>query len=135
MSAAQVRNSYCLRFAAVTHLFTHVLPLPLPPDSPQAQAGECFWSGRPMRHETQVAVLHSLRLVARHLACVCLSIRPTRALDAARCVTFACIAAVADAVMRVAAFDFPSQVPRALNQLLVWIQLSHTGFPPFQRTE
>jgi hypothetical protein len=68
------------------------------------------WAYTRMRRTTQVAVLHSLRLVARHLACVCLSVRPTRAFDATRCVTFACIAAVADAVMRVVAFDFPSQV-------------------------
>ncbi len=64
-----------------------------------------------MLHETQLAVLHALGMLARHLACACLSMRPTRALDAARCITFACMAAVADAVMRVVASDFPSQVP------------------------
>ena len=69
-----------------------------------------------MRHETQAAVLQSLRLLARHLACACLSMRPTRALDAARCVTFACIAAVADAVMRVKASDFPSQATPLMLQ-------------------
>ena len=58
----------------------------------------------------QVALLHALGLAARHLACACLSVRATRALDAARGVAFACIAAMADAAVRIVAEDFPSQV-------------------------
>ena len=116
-----MRNSYCLRAAAITHLFTHVLPLPLPRPAGQKQPlaldNGCFWTGRAMRHETQAAILQALRLLARHLACACLSMRSTRAQDAARCVTFACIAAIADAVMGVVASDFPSQARAAPLQM------------------
>ena len=124
----QVRNSYCLRAAAITHLFTNVLPIPMPPESAPALVGndgknhgsKCFWTGSPMRHETQAAVLQALRLISRHLACAYLSVRPTRSFDAARCVTFACIAAIADAVMRVVAFDFPSQA-RTLRDIDLYL--------------
>ena len=124
----QVRNSYCLRAAAITHLFTNVLPIPMPPESAPAlvgndgknHGGKCFWTGSPMRHETQAAVLQALRLISRHLACAYLSVRPTRSFDAARCVTFACIAAIADAVMRVVAFDFPSQA-RTLRDIDLYL--------------
>jgi hypothetical protein len=105
-----VRNSYHLRFAAISHLFTNVLPIPLPPDNSGAKSPHCFWTSSEMRHETQTALLHSLGLLARHLACACLSLRPSRALDAERMIAFACIAAIADAVMRTIATDVPSQV-------------------------
>jgi hypothetical protein len=63
-----------------------------------------------MLHETQQAILHALGLIARHLACACMSLRPTRSLDAGRCIAFACMAAICDAVLRISATDFASQV-------------------------
>jgi hypothetical protein len=146
-----VRNSYSLRVALLADVFTRVIPLPLPPASPNgadARPGRCIWAATDvrhetqvlllqsfqllntadaefmtwipsshaltnLRHETQVSLLHALGLAARHLACACLSVRATRALDAARCVTFACIAAMADAAVRIVAADFPSQVAAA----------------------
>jgi hypothetical protein len=63
-----------------------------------------------MLHETQQSLLHALGLIGRHLACACLSLQPTRSLDAGRCVAFACMAAISDAIMRISASDFTSQV-------------------------
>jgi hypothetical protein len=109
----QVKNSYSLRVALLTDVFVRVIPLPLPPDSAGAKAGQCIWApggGAGVRHETQLALLHVLGLAARHLACACQSVRPTRSLDACRCVAFACVAAMGDAAVRIVAGDFPSQV-------------------------
>lgn len=61
---------------------------------------------------SQVALLHSLSLLARHLACAGFSCRATRNVDAARCVAAAAIAAIADAVMRAPLTGAPSQVAR-----------------------
>ena len=63
-----------------------------------------------MTHDTQSACLHAMSLIARHYAAACLSLKATRTSDASRTVTFACIAAIADALMRVVATDVPSQV-------------------------
>lgn len=103
-----VRNSYCLRTSLIAHLFTQVLPLPLPATSPLAD--RCFWGSQKMTHDTQSAILHSLALLSRHFAAACLSLKATRTSDATRTVTFSCIAAIADAVLRVEATDVPSQL-------------------------
>lgn len=108
--AAQIRNTYSKRLSLITHLFTQVLPLPLPFDSPEAKAGKCFWAAAPMRYETQLKILEDLRLLGRHLATACLSLRTTRSVDAARLCAFTALLAVADAVLRIAASDFPSPV-------------------------
>ena len=110
VATRQVKNSYSLRVALLADVFTRVIPLPLPPKSDTEEAEGCIWAAPGVRHETQTALLHALGLAARHLACACLSVRATRALDAARCVAFACIAAMADAAVRIVAEDFPSQV-------------------------
>ena len=55
--------------------------------------------------------MHSLALLARHLACAGFSLRAVRAVDAARCVAAAALAALADAVMRAPLSDAQSQVP------------------------
>jgi len=122
--ANQIRNSYCLRVSLIAHLFTQVLPLPLPPASADAGAGggwgpgggaRCFWAGQRMHHETQVEILQDVRLLARHLATACLSLRTSRELDATRLVAFAAMVTLADAVLRIAADDFPSPVSLHYN--------------------
>jgi hypothetical protein len=86
--------------------------MPLARDHPLCKT-RCFWSAsdgsRPIRYETQADILRLLNLVSRHYAAASLSIRNTRSFDAARIITFACIATVTDAVIRRIACDVPSQ--------------------------
>eukprot|EP00282_Hemiselmis_andersenii_P003616 CAMPEP_0114175922 /NCGR_PEP_ID=MMETSP0043_2-20121206/37214_1 /TAXON_ID=464988 /ORGANISM="Hemiselmis andersenii, Strain CCMP644" /LENGTH=257 /DNA_ID=CAMNT_0001274191 /DNA_START=9 /DNA_END=778 /DNA_ORIENTATION=- len=104
--SGQVKGSFCIRASMITHLFTQVLPLPLPPGG--GDKGRCMWRDSGMTYDTQSSCLHSLSLIARHFAAVCLSLKATRTTDASRTVTFAAIAAITDALMRVRATDVPS---------------------------
>ena len=56
-----IRNTYCLRVALIRHLFTRVMPLPLPHGHPRRRQ-QCFWAAdcRPMRYETQADLLRML---------------------------------------------------------------------------
>ena len=73
-----------------------MLPLPVPPDA-DAHHTRCFWGARPMRYETQADLLMLLRLLGRHYAAAALSLPADRALDAARVLTAACMAALWEA--------------------------------------
>lgn len=44
-----LKNTYCLRVALVQHLFTAVLPMPLPLDHPQRD-DHCFWASKVRAH-------------------------------------------------------------------------------------
>lgn len=115
-----IRHTYLLRFALLVHVLTRVLPLPSPrcdmTTQAQTNAKECFWRRAPLRRETQVDLLDLLRRMSRHLACVALSLKVTRSLDAARILANGCIAVVADAVLRRPATDMPS-----------WLSLHYSG--------
>ena len=102
-----VNNTYCVRIALIQHLVTSVMPLPLPADHPQ-RSTQCFWQSQPMRYETQADLLRLLNMVCRHFAACCFSIRVTRSFDAVRLVVVACLATLADAVMRIRTCDVPS---------------------------
>ena len=104
---ALVPNSACLRVALLQHLITETIPLPLSLDHPERDSA-CFWAAATMRYETQVTLLRLLTLLLQHHAVATLCLKLTRELDAARIVTAACLAAVADAVMRIRATDTPS---------------------------
>lgn len=58
----------------------------------------------------QVHILRCTALLARHFAASSMSLAVTRSFDAARILTFGCMAAITDAVMRVAACDTPSRL-------------------------
>ena len=47
------------------HVFTQVVPLPLPHNHPE-RARRCFWASRPIRYETQADLLRLLELAVRH---------------------------------------------------------------------
>ena len=53
-------------------------------------------------------MLRLINMVCRHFAACCFSIRVTRSFDAVRLVTVACLATIADAVMRIRTCDVPS---------------------------
>ena len=102
-----VSNTYLIRIAMIQHLVTAVIPLPLPANHPQRDK-QCFWASQPMQYETQADLLRLLSMVCRHFAACCFSIRVTRSFDAVRLVVVACLATLADAVMRVRTSDVPS---------------------------
>lgn len=83
------------------------MPLPLPASHPDREA-RCFWASQSMRYETQADLLRLLSMVCHHFAACCFSIRVTRSFDAVRLVIVACLATIADAVMRMRTCDVPS---------------------------
>jgi hypothetical protein len=108
-----IKNTYCLRLSLLQHLLTTVIPLPLPHNHPDRDT-RCFWAAavraEPMRHETQTDLLRLLHLICRHYAACCLSVKVTRSFDATRILTVGCIAAIADAVLRVKCIDVPNML-------------------------
>lgn len=103
-----VSNTYLLAMALLQHVFTIVIPLPLPPNHPRA-AKQCLWQ-QPLKAEVQVEMLRHLRLISRHVAACSFSLRNSRSSDAARILTMACITCLADVLIRTAACDAPSQL-------------------------
>jgi hypothetical protein len=103
----KIKNTACLRVSLIQHLFTRVLPTPLPPNHPN-RGLECFWDSQPIRYADQADMLRHLHLISRHYAAAALSLNVTRSFDACRILTMACMSAVADSVMRKSATDSPS---------------------------
>ena len=111
-----VRNSLHVRLALVQHTVVELLPLPLPPPmprppdapSPAEEPPECFWRREAMRYETQSDLMRLLLRLTRQYMAACLSLPNNPSLDAARCLTMACIACIADAVLRAHVYDCPS---------------------------
>ncbi len=101
-----VKHTYLHRMALITHLFTRVIPIPMPTSHPEVQQ-QCFWQadGRTIRLETQVHILKQMELVCRHFVAASLSIKVTRSLDATRLLTMACMSSITDVVMRMEACD------------------------------
>ncbi|CAM9378337.1 unnamed protein product [Chrysoparadoxa australica] len=104
-----MEHTYYQRVALISHLFTRVIPIPMPTNHPEAPT-KCFWQGasHKMRYETQAHILRHLNLLTRHFVSASLSLAVTSSFDAVRMLTMACIATVTDIVMRTTACDFPS---------------------------
>ena len=95
-------------------------------------------SGKP--HDIARARAAAAQLVTRHYVAAVLSLRATRALDAARILTTGCAACIADAVLRRAACDVPSVLalhyatpaaqPQQLSQRMLAHGSQHTSSPP-----
>ena len=100
-------NSYALRVSLLSHLFLHVLPAPLPITHPERDS-KCFWASAQTTYEVQAEILRSLNLLLRHFSAASLSISVTQTFDAARLLTVANFAAIADATLRLKVFDAPS---------------------------
>lgn len=115
MTAVQshsVLNTRFLNLALIQHTFTCVLPMPKPEGegvgailSPE----QCLWR-TPMLYDQQLGILLLLQRILEHFASSVLSVDHTRSIDGVRMVVPACIAAVADVVMRQLAVDKPSRV-------------------------
>jgi len=100
-------NSYALRVSLLVHLFVHVLPAPMPLTHPE-RATKCFWASSKATYEIQAEILRSLNLLLRHFSAAVLSISVTQTFDAARLLTIANFAAIADATLRLKVADAPS---------------------------
>ncbi|KAL1504687.1 hypothetical protein AB1Y20_008467 [Prymnesium parvum] len=107
--AAQIKNSYGLRLTLISHLFTRVLPVPLPVSDSQ-RATRCLWANEktPMRAEVQVELISNLSALSAHFAAVSLALAPSRQLDSLRVLTATAIAVIADSVLRIRAVVSPS---------------------------
>ena len=71
--------------------------------------GQCLWR-TPLLYDQQLGLLLLLQRILEHFAASVLSLDHTRSLDAVRMVVPACVAAVADVVMRQIATDEASRV-------------------------
>ena len=109
--AAMVKNSGCLRVALLQHLFTCVVPLPLPLDSPE-RTHRCFWHSASVTYHEQAGLIRQIGALAQHYAAATLCLTPTREADGARLVTVACISALLDALLRIQASDLPALISR-----------------------
>ena len=108
-----MKNTYCHRVVVIQHLFTRVVPIPLPVDHPD-RATNCFWASHGhgdggMRRETQSEILRLLHMICRHFVTAALSMTTTPQHDAVRILVVAAIVTVADAVVRIRAVDIPSE--------------------------
>eukprot|EP00808_Paulinella_micropora_P020702 g53334.t1 len=103
-----ISNSHFLRVALIQDLFTSVVPMPLPLTHPK-RGSACLWA-QPMRYETQLDMLRLLRQVAQHFLAAAFSLPLTRSFDAARILTLAAIACLADVVIHSVACDIPSEL-------------------------
>ena len=100
-------NTFALRASLLVHLFCSVLPAPMPLNHPR-RLSSCFWaSDRDVRYETQAEILRCLRLLLQHFGAATLSLTATRSFDAARLLSLASLASIADAVLRLRV-DHPS---------------------------
>jgi len=103
-----IKNTYLHQISLLQHVFTRVIPLPLPWNHPLKQK-HCFWT-QPIRYSDQVDIMRSLNRCCQHFVACGLSVRVTRAFDAARVLTMSCMAVIADTLMRCVASDVPSRL-------------------------
>ena len=103
-----IKNTYMLRVAMIQHVFTQVIPIPMPINHPD-RAHLDLWA-QPMKYETQVELMRVIRLISRHYAACAMSLKITRSFDAARILVNACMAAMVDTLVRVRAVDVPSML-------------------------
>jgi len=72
---------------------------------------ECLWqTSEPLEYAQQLEVMVTLQRLIEHFMAAVMSPAQSRFLDAVTTIIPGCLSAVADAVMRIAAFDTPSEV-------------------------
>lgn len=107
VQAHTIKNINFLKCALIEHTFTQVVPVPKGKSSPEFS--RCIWAA-PMRYALQLDILILLQRLIEHFASSALSLQATRSFDAVRIIVPACMAALADAVIRKKATDIPSEV-------------------------
>ena len=103
-----IKNTFLHRAALIQHLFTRVIPLPLPDNHPEKQQ-RCFWATQNIRYADQADILRLLDMLCRQYCAVSLSLNVTRSFDAVRMLILGCMACVGDCVLRMTACDRPSK--------------------------
>ena len=132
-----IKNTYMLRVAMIQHVFTQVIPIPMPINHPD-RASLDIWA-QPMKYETQVELLRVIRLICRHYAACAMSLKITRSFDAARILVNAAMAAMSDTLVRVRAVDVPSmfslhmQGSGASHPALLLPAVRHVDMGPFAK--
>jgi thiol-disulfide isomerase/thioredoxin len=103
-----IKNGHFHNIALIQYTFTQLLPLPKPADD--VAASNCIWLNSQVLYAQQLDLMLLLQRIMEHFVAAAFSVDHTRAMDGVRMVVPACIAAVADAVMRKTAQDIPSEV-------------------------
>ena len=103
-----VKNEHFHNIALIQFTFTQLLPLPKAVD--ESSSGTCLWHSSHLCYAKQLDLMLLLHRIMEHFVAAAFSVKHTRAMDAVRMVVSACIAAVADAIMRKVATDIPSEV-------------------------
>lgn len=101
-----VKNRGLHKVALIEHVMTHVLPMPKPVTADDV--AKCIWR-TPMRYGVQLDLTICLGRILEHYISASYSLHLTKSKDALNLVITACIAALADVVLRRAATDQPSE--------------------------
>jgi len=107
-----IKNQAFLKVALIEHTFTRVVPVPKP-QSAGAAYQSCVWA-QPVIYAYQLDVLVLLQRLIEHFASSAFSIQATRSFDAVKIIVPACMAAIADAMMRKIATDIPAELSEVL---------------------
>jgi len=102
-----VHNTAFLKFALIEFVFTQLLPLPAPRRG--RGVATCVWRA-PVDYEEQRTMLEVLARIMEHFAASALSLNHTRPADSVRMVVPACIAAIADCVLRQRSINYRSEL-------------------------
>ncbi len=103
-----IKNGPFHNIACIQYTFSQLVPIPKAVD--ELAAGSCLWRTSTMLYAEQLDLMLLLSRIMEHFVAAAFSVDHTRAMDAVRMVVPACIAAVADVIMRHFASDFPSEV-------------------------
>ena len=113
-----VLNTRLFIVALVQQTFTVLLPLPMPDTDPMASSGVDVWRST-MTYPDQHSILLLIQRLMEHFAASVFSLDHTRSLDAVRMVVPACMAAIADCVLRQVASDKPSCLSAHLEKYTI----------------
>eukprot|EP01087_Luapelamoeba_hula_P004848 TRINITY_DN1482_c0_g1_i1.p1 TRINITY_DN1482_c0_g1~~TRINITY_DN1482_c0_g1_i1.p1 ORF type:complete len:4317 (-),score=602.49 TRINITY_DN1482_c0_g1_i1:51-13001(-) len=102
-----IKNTEFLKCALLQHTFTQVVPVPQGLNSKDSKP--CIWAIS-LRYALQLDILVLLQRLIEHFASSAFAIKATRSFDAVRIIVPACMAAIADVVIRKRATDIPSEL-------------------------
>jgi hypothetical protein len=108
-----VKNGGFLIVSLLSQLFVEVLPTPLGPKS-RAAGKPCIWNAE-IKYGQQLHIMKRLWNCVEFFMWASFSCKTGKEFDAQRIITIGSIAAISDAVIRLAAVDFPSVISQHLR--------------------